>query len=167
MDKLGILHKRVRSLDDVGDLTGLIIPGGESTTMDLFMQKYGLKDWLIKRVRDETSVIGGQFKVFGTCAGLILLARYGLLNATVARNAYGRQLASFTAEISVEKFVNEFSVKGHFIRAPKIISVGAKVEVLAVYEGLPVLIREGNVFGATFHPELAGDSGLHEAIFSG
>jgi 5'-phosphate synthase pdxT subunit len=157
LDGLGLASKRVADLKGTEGLTGLIIPGGESTVMDLFMEKYGLKGWLIERAKDPS------FMVFGTCAGLILLARYGLLDVTVSRNAYGRQLASFTANVNV-KGVGE--VAGHFIRAPKIIHVGPKAEVLGEWEGDPVVVRQGNVWGISFHPELAGSSRLHAAIFS-
>ncbi len=157
LTRLSLPFKEVRSLADTEGLTGLILPGGESTVMDQFMQKYGLKEWLIERVKDP------NFVVLGTCAGLILLARYGLLNVEVQRNAYGRQLDSFTTEVVV---VGVGSVKGHFIRAPKVTKLGEGVEVLAEHEGVPVVLRQGRVWAASFHPELAGDLALHAAIFS-
>ncbi len=157
LDELGCSHKRVASLADVEGLTGLIIPGGESTVMELFMEKYGLKKWLVERAQDP------DFVVLGTCAGLILLARYGLLDVTVERNAYGRQVASFTADVEVR---GVGTVAGHFIRAPKITGVGAGASVLADWEGLPVVVRQGKVWGISFHPELAGSTRLHAAIFS-
>lgn len=158
LDGLGLAHRRVAGLKDVEGLTGLIIPGGESTVMDLFMEKYALKEWLLAKVREDSN-----FVVLGTCAGLILLSRYGLLDITVERNAYGRQLASFTANVQVEG-VGE--VEGHFIRAPKITQVGPKSLVLGKWAGDPVVVRQGNVWGISFHPELAGSSRLHAAIFS-
>lgn len=154
---LGLAFKEVRSLADVEGLSGFIIPGGESTVMDQFMQKYGLKEWLIERAKDP------KFVVLGTCAGLVLLARYCLLNAKVERNAYGRQLASFVAEVDVR---GVGKVHGHFIRAPKILVVGEGVEILAEYEGVPVVLRRENVWGVSFHPELAQDLTLHAAVFS-
>lgn len=157
LDRLGLSWREVRSLADTEGLTGLILPGGESTVMDQFMQKYGLKEWLIERSKDP------NFTVMGTCAGLILLARYGLLDATVERNAYGRQLDSFEATVEVEGLG---PVKGHFIRAPKVTKVGEGAKVLATHEGVPVLLRQGKVWGLSFHPELAGDLGLHAAVFS-
>jgi pyridoxal 5'-phosphate synthase pdxT subunit len=163
LDRLGLPWREVRSLADTDGLMGLIIPGGESTVMDLFMEKFGLQQWLMERAKDP------RFVVFGTCAGLILLARYGLLHAEVLRNAYGRQLSSFTAVLQVQNPISSvaaFPVKAHFIRAPKIVSLGEAVSVLATHEGVPVLIREGNVWGASFHPELAGEASLHSAIFS-
>lgn len=153
LDQLGILHKRVRSLADTEGLTGFIIPGGESTVMDLFMKKYGLDEWLKSRTVD--------FPIFGTCAGMILLARYGLISAKVERNAYGRQSASFTASLKM----GGGSVRGHFIRAPKVTAVD-DCEVLASHEGSPVLLRKGNVWASSFHPELAGETALHRHIFS-
>jgi len=146
LDKLGLAHKQVRTLADTEGLTGFIIPGGESTVMDLFMKKYGLDEWL--------KANAANLKIYGTCAGLILLARYGLIDVDVERNAYGRQSASFTCE------------KGHFIRAPKITRVGKEVEVLAEEEGVPVFVRQGKVWGSSFHPELAGETALHAQIFS-
>lgn len=153
LDQLGLLHKRVTCLEDTEGLTGFIIPGGESTVMDLFMTKYGLKEWLQKLPPD--------FPVYGTCAGMILLARYGLLPIKVERNAYGRQSASFTATMKVGNGM----VKGHFIRAPKVTDSG-DAEVLAAYEGVPVLLRKGNVWASSFHPELAKETALHRVIFS-
>ena len=145
LDTLGLPHKRVRGLEDTEGLTGFIIPGGESTVMDLFMKKYGLEEWLKSHAAD--------LKIYGTCAGLILLARYGLLNVEVERNAYGRQSASFVAQA------------GNFIRAPKIVKTGEGVEVLADLEGVPVLVRQGNVWGGSFHPELRGETAIHKMIF--
>lgn len=153
LDQLGLAHKRVRSLADTERLTGLIIPGGESTVMDLFMKKYGLDEWLRNRPAD--------FPIYGTCAGMILLARYGLIPAKVERNAYGRQSASFTAEVEVKDLG---LIKGHFIRAPKVVETAA--EVLATHEGAIVLLRRGNVWASSFHPELAGETALHQWIFS-
>lgn len=155
LNRLGLEHKRVRSLPDTVGLSGFIIPGGESTVMDLFMTQYGLKEWLQMRPLD--------FPIYGTCAGLILLARYGLIPATVLRNAYGQQSASFTAELELRGGGN---IKGHFIRAPKITKIGEGLEVLAEHEGSAVLVRKGSVWASSFHPELAGESKLHQFIFS-
>ncbi len=157
LETLGLPYKEVRSLANTEGLTGFIIPGGESTVMDQFMQKYGLKEWLIERSKDPS------FVIFGTCAGLILLARYGLLEVEVERNAYGRQLHSFVTEVEVR---GVGTVKGHFVRAPKVVEVRGGVEVLAEQNDVPVVLRQGKVWGISFHPELAGDSTLHAAIFS-
>lgn len=155
LDRLGFAHKCVKSLADTEGLTGFIIPGGESTVMDLFMKKYGLDEWLKSRPAD--------FPIYGTCAGLILLARYGLIPVKVERNAYGRQSASFTAEVEVKGLS---PIKGHFIRAPKVTEVGEGAEVLSEYEGNPVLLKKGRVWASSFHPELAGETALHRIIFS-
>ncbi len=154
LTELGLPFKEVRSRADTEGLTGLIIPGGESTVIDMFMQKYGLVDWL--------KSLPATFPIYGTCAGLILLARYGKISCTVERNAYGRQSASFTAEMEVKGGAR---VKGHFIRAPKVTNVG-KAEVLATHDGVPVFLREDSVWVSSFHPELAGETALHRLIFS-
>lgn len=155
LDRLGFVHKRVKSLADTEGLTGFIIPGGESTVMDLFMKKYGLDEWMKSAAT--------KIPIYGTCAGMILLARYGLIPAKVERNAYGRQSASFTAEVEVKGFGK---IKGHFIRAPKVTETGEGVEVLATHEGSAVLLRRGSVWASSFHPELAGETALHQWIFS-
>jgi 5'-phosphate synthase pdxT subunit len=157
LDELALKHKRLRSLDDVEGLTGLIIPGGESTVMKMFMKTYGLDEWLKRRSTDE------NFQIYGTCAGMILLADLGLLDATVERNAYGRQLDSFVVDVDVS---DVGQVSGHFIRAPKIVNMESAVEVLAEHKGVPVLVRQGNIWASSFHPELAGDSRIHASIWS-
>ncbi len=157
LDSLGLAWKEVRSLDDVSGLTGLILPGGESTVMKLFLESSGLREWLIG--------VSGRpdFKILGTCAGLIVLAHYGLLNVKVERNAYGRQSASFSAILQIRE---GGQLRAHFIRAPKIVGVGEGVDVLAEYDGIPVLVRQGSIWGASFHPELVGESQLHEMVFA-
>jgi 5'-phosphate synthase pdxT subunit len=152
LSRLGLAWKEVRSMEDVDGLDGLILPGGESTVMHLFLESSGLGAWLCEIAKKP------DFKIFGTCAGLILLARYGLLNVEVERNAYGRQSASFEADVG--------GFRAQFIRAPKIVKVGEGVEVLAEHEGVPVLVRQGSIWGASFHPELCGETRLHAQIFS-
>lgn len=153
LGELGLPFKRVVGPEP--GLTGLIIPGGESTVMDQFMRQYGWVEWLQK--------VASDFPIYGTCAGLILLARHGLLDVKVDRNAYGRQLASFVATVNVKGLGQ---LKGAFIRAPKILRVGEAVDILAEHEGVPVLVRQGQVWGSSFHPELVGETALHERIFS-
>lgn len=152
LEELNLPWREVRSLADAEGLEGLVIPGGESTVMLKFLEEFGMKEWLMNF----------EGPVFGTCAGLIVLSRLGLINVEVDRNAYGRQLASFVTELEVE---GVGSVGAHFIRAPKVTSVGEGVDVLAVHEEVPVLVRQGNVWGASFHPELAGDASLHAVVF--
>ncbi len=185
LDELGLSHKRVRSLEDVEGLTGFIIPGGESTVMKRFMEAYGLDDWLIEQVRGPERVREAEgagdvasFPVLGTCAGMILLSELCLIDIDVKRNAYGRQLSSFTTRLSLdyplasELGFADLELGAHFIRAPKIVDIeeeaaqSGELLVLASHEGIPVLVKQGSVWAASFHPELAGDTTLHRAIFA-
>ena len=137
----------------------LIIPGGESTTMLKLIDRYELRDALVKHV-------ASGMPVFGTCAGAIVLAdkvsdgerTLGVWDMQVERNAYGRQAESFEADIDVDGL--EAPVRGIFIRAP-IITGAVGTTVMATYLGQPVLVRKGNLLAATFHPELAGESRIH------
>jgi 5'-phosphate synthase pdxT subunit len=160
--RLGAEPAEVRKAADLGGCAGLILPGGESTTQLQFLQEEGLYD-AIKQFAAE----GGG--VFGTCAGAILLARevlnppqdsLGVLDMTVLRNGYGRQMASdiFFGRSKLADAPLEMV----FIRAPVIERVGASVEVLAKYAGKPALVRDGKVLAATFHPELTEDATVHE-----
>ncbi len=163
---LGALTRLVRVPADLEDLDGLILPGGESTTMGRLLDRYALRAPLTARLNDG-------LPAFGTCAGLILLARelentstnfaqqgLGVLDARVARNAYGTQVDSFETELEVP--VLGETIRAVFIRAPQIREVGADVEVLAHHEGVPVLVRQGTIMAAAFHPEIAGESRLHK-----
>jgi 5'-phosphate synthase pdxT subunit len=132
----------VRLPRDLEKLDALVLPGGESTTQGMLIDRAGLKKPL------EDFVRSGK-PVFATCAGLILCARYGWLDVDVERNAYGRQLDSF------EALSDDGKQRLVFIRAPRITRVGAGVEVLATLNNEPVLVRQRNVTGATYHPELA------------
>jgi 5'-phosphate synthase pdxT subunit len=159
---------KVRTAEQLESVDGLILPGGESTTIAHLLTTSGMSDALGMRLKEE-------MPVFGTCAGLILLSEqvlggrsdqwtYGVLAASVRRNGYGRQIASFEAPLDVKGIG---TVPGVFIRAPKIEHVRDDVEVLASYdqdngEGPhPVLVRQGHVWGASFHPELTSDTRLH------
>jgi 5'-phosphate synthase pdxT subunit len=151
----------VRTVNDLDGCDGLILPGGESTTQLQFLQEEGLFDAVKKFAAD-----GGA--IFGTCAGAILLATevknpaqasLGLLDMTVLRNGYGRQLASDVFFGSSE--LTDAPMEMVFIRAPIIERVGPGVEVLAEYGGKPVLIQKSNVMAATFHPELSQDTTVH------
>jgi 5'-phosphate synthase pdxT subunit len=150
--RLGADPVEVRKADELEGLDGLIIPGGESTAIARLMRLYGLEE-AIRRFSGP---------VFGTCAGMILLDRdhLGLVDVSVRRNAYGRQVASFEAEL--ELVGEEEPLTGVFIRAPRVDVVGPGVEVLAELDGEPVLLREGRFLVASFHPELTDDPRVHE-----
>ena len=151
----------VRKPEQLADLDGLILPGGESTTMLRFLEKL--------RFFETLQEFGGRKPVFGTCAGAILLARevthppqrsLGLLDATVERNAYGRQIDSTI--LSAETTLAGGPLEMVFIRAPRIAAAGQEVEVLAERDGSPVLVRQGRLMAATFHPELSRDRRVHK-----
>jgi 5'-phosphate synthase pdxT subunit len=159
----GAMPVEVRKPEELAGLDGLILPGGESTTILKFLEKRhffaALKEYC------------GNHPVFGTCAGAILLARevrspaqrsLGVLDAVVERNAYGRQIDSaiLTAETSLPGGPLEMV----FIRAPRIVSTGEGVEVLARRDGFPALVRQGSIMAATFHPELSADRRVHQAF---
>jgi pyridoxal 5'-phosphate synthase pdxT subunit len=151
----------IRKPDQLATLDGLILPGGESTTVLKFLEKLGFFE--------ELEGFCGKKPVFGTCAGAILLARevlnppqrsLGILDAVVERNAYGRQIDStiLTAETALPGGPLEMV----FIRAPRIVSTGAGVLILASREGAPALVRQGKILAATFHPELSSDRRVHQ-----
>ncbi len=150
--KLGADVVEVRLPEQLDGLDGLVIPGGESTAITRLMRLYGLEDAL----RAFTG------PVFGTCAGMILLdrAHLGLIDLEVERNAYGRQVASFEAELALAG--DDEPLTGIFIRAPRVAEWGPEVEVLASHAGEPVLLRDGRILVAAFHPELTGDTRVHE-----
>jgi 5'-phosphate synthase pdxT subunit len=153
----------VRKPEELADIDGLILPGGESTTMLRFLEKHQFFDAL----KDYCNI----HPVFGTCAGTILLARevrhpaqrsLGILDAVVERNAYGRQIDSTI--LLADTSLGGSPLEMVFIRAPRIAEVGPDVEVLAEREGSPALVRQGNVLAATFHPELSSDRRVHKAF---
>jgi 5'-phosphate synthase pdxT subunit len=149
--RLGYEVRLVRSLKDVEGLSACILPGGESTTLMKLLQKTGLDQWLKAFAKKG-------LPIYGTCAGMIVLAQLGLIGIELERNSYGPQLSSF--ETSVDFQGKEFP--GIFIRAPKVINVGPTVEVLAKESGMPVLVQKNNVLAGSFHPELTEDSRVHE-----
>ena len=158
---LGCDVVEVRRAAELSGLSGLVIPGGESTTLLNLMADEPWFPALKHFVRD-----GGA--VMGTCAGAILLARevdnpaqesLGLLDAAIARNAFGRQLESFETTLEVPRFRG--TLHAVFIRAPRFTALGPKVETLATYRGEPVLVQEGRLLAMTFHPELTRDATLH------
>jgi pyridoxal 5'-phosphate synthase pdxT subunit len=150
--KAGADVVEVRLPGQLDELDGLVIPGGESTTMAKLASLYGL---------DEAIRAFGR-PLLGTCAGMILLDRehLGLADLEVERNAYGRQVASFEADLDLEG--DDVPFRGVFIRAPRVAAVGPGIEVLAELDGEPVLLRDGKVLVAAFHPELTDDPRVHE-----
>ncbi|HEX2096727.1 MAG TPA: pyridoxal 5'-phosphate synthase glutaminase subunit PdxT [Solirubrobacterales bacterium] len=156
--ELGADVREVRRPEDLPGLDGVVIPGGESTTIVKGIESAELGPAI--RAHHER---GGA--VLGTCAGMIVCddAHLGLLDATVRRNAFGRQLASFEADVPVEGLGDE-PLRAVFIRAPWVERWGTNVEVLATYEEHPVAVRDGSVLACAFHPELTDDSRLH-ALF--
>ena len=160
LEELGVSPIEIRDLSALENCDGLVMPGGESTTLLKLLGEQGRKE--IRRFYERGGVI------LGTCAGLILLARevrdpaqesIGLLDVVVARNAWGRQVESFYAE---GEWVGKGPLEMVFIRAPRIIEFGSGVTVLARYKGEPVMIRQDRILGATFHPELTQDRDVHE-----
>jgi len=149
---LGAEPVEVRKPEQLEGLDGLVIPGGESTAIMRLVRLYGLG----KAIRSFAR------PVLGTCAGMILLDRnhLGVLDLEVARNAFGRQVASFEADLELEG--EERPLRGVFIRAPRVAEVGPAVEVLAELDGEPVLLRQGDVLVASFHPELTDDTRVHQ-----
>ena len=150
--RLGAEVRKVRRAEELEGLNGLVIPGGESTTIMKLAELYGLDD----------AIRGFEGAIFGTCAGMILLDRDHLARADLAieRNAYGRQVQSFEADVDLVGDDRPF--RGVFIRAPRVRELGADVEVLGELDGDPVLVRDGRLLLATFHPELTEDTRVHE-----
>ena len=159
LESCGYRRLAVRSCLDLDQADALIIPGGESTTMLKLIDRYEMREALVKRVQ-------GGMPVFGTCAGAIVLASrvsdgersLGVWDLTVERNAYGRQVESFEADVTVAGL--DGPVRGIFIRAPIITDAGDS-RVMATWEGRPVLVRSESLLAATFHPELVGESRIH------
>ena len=153
LERLGAEARAVRNPDDLRGLDGLVIPGGESTTMTIGIERAALAEPLRELIREGTPTLG-------TCAGLIMLDRdhLSLLDVSARRNAFGRQAQSFESDLEVDGFG---SLRGVFIRAPWIEEHGPGVEVLAEVDGHPVAVRQGDVMAVAFHPELADDDRLH------
>ena len=167
LEDAGAEAYEARTLADLNCADALVLPGGESTVIGGLLVRFGLLDRLIERIREG-------LPVFGTCAGLILLAArvdgreqpgIRLLDASVLRNAYGRQIASFRATVRTSLPGAE-SLEAVFIRAPRITSWGSKVVVLAEHKGDPILVRQGSMVGCTFHPELVPGAVVHRWFLS-
>lgn len=154
--KLKIPCIEVRTISDIKKTSGLIMPGGESTTIGRLLRSTGLDAWL------KTHAKKG-YAIYGTCAGAILLSKLGLMSITVQRNAYGRQLDSFDEPIQSKQFPK---LRGVFIRAPLITKVGKNVVVLATHKNDPVLVRQGNILAGTFHPELTDSLAIQRYFYT-
>lgn len=156
---MGALIREVRTPADLAKIDGLVLPGGESTTMSLGIERERLG-------RPLREFIASGRPVLATCAGAILLddAHMGVLDISCDRNAYGASTHSFEAEFPM-RGVEGGDFRGLFIRAAKISRVGPRVEVLAEVEDVPVAVRSGNVTALTFHPELTGDDRIHRAFY--
>jgi len=161
---LGVDTRQVRTPLDLAHVHALVMPGGESTTMSRLLDTSQLFEPLQQRLTEG-------LPVFGTCAGMILLASnvldgrpdqrsFGVIDIDVRRNGYGRQVDSFETDIAVAGLSAPFHAV--FIRAPKVVTAGTAVEVLATHDGVPVLARQGHVMVASFHPEVTPDTRLHE-----
>jgi pyridoxal 5'-phosphate synthase pdxT subunit len=150
--RLGAEAVEVRKPAELDGLHGLVIPGGESTTFMRLMRLYGL----------DEAVRSFAAPIFGTCAGMIVLDRehLGLVDLAVNRNAYGRQVASFEADLRLAG--EDEPLRGVFIRAPRVRDAGPEVEVFAHLDGEPVLVRQGRFLVASFHPELTADTRVHQ-----
>lgn len=168
---LGATTVGVRRPGELDEVAGLVIPGGESTTLTRLMDRVGL--------RDELVAFAATRPIMGTCAGLIMLASelegeqktdfgvepLGLLDCRVLRNGYGRQIDSFTAPVGIDVLDGSAEpFPAVFIRAPRITRVGSEVEVVAHHGGEPVAVRSRNILGLTFHPELTDDLRIHRAF---
>ncbi len=162
LERCGAEAVEVRKPEDLDDLAGLVIPGGESTTIGKLLVEWGLMD----KIRERAAA---GMAVYGTCAGMILLAReivgsdqprLGLMDVTVRRNAFGRQRESFEADLNVPEFGAE-PVRAVFIRAPFIELAGPDVKVLAAVGDHIVIARQGNLLATAFHPELTDDDRIH------
>ncbi len=164
---LGATAREVRQLKDIEGIDALIIPGGESTTIGKLLNEWNMLEPLRQRILDG-------MPVYGSCAGLILLCRdiensdqprLGVLDATVRRNAFGRQVDSFETNLSIPE-IGADPLPAVFIRAPVITGVGAGVRVLAEVDGQAVAVRQNNILGTSFHPELTPDTRMHSYFLS-
>ncbi len=165
------MSRQVRTPHDLDGIGALIMPGGESTTMSKLLISSGLFDLIASRIEDG-------MPVFGTCAGMILLATqvldgrpdqrsFGAIDIAVRRNGYGRQADSFETDLVIPLLGTDAApFHGVFIRAPKVTSIGPDVTVLAEHDGTPVLLQQKSVTVASFHPELSNDHRLHEQFIN-
>jgi pyridoxal 5'-phosphate synthase pdxT subunit len=165
LTSVGAAAVEVRTPAQLADVDRLVIPGGESTTI----AKLALAGDLVRPIRERAR---DGMPILGTCAGMIVMAErvvdgeplLALMDVTVRRNAYGRQVDSFEADVDMDGI--DHPVRGVFIRAPWIEDVGPDVRVLSTYEGRPVVLQQGSLLAASFHPELIGETGLHDYFLS-
>jgi 5'-phosphate synthase pdxT subunit len=165
LSSVGAAAVEVRTPAQLADVDRLVIPGGESTTI----AKLALAGDLVRPIQERAR---DGMPVLGTCAGMIVMAErvvdgeplLSLMDVTVRRNAYGRQVDSFEADVDMDGI--DHPVRGVFIRAPWIEDVGPDVRVLSRYEGRPVVLQQGSLLAASFHPELIGETGLHDYFLS-
>lgn len=161
----GVSASLVRRASELERVDALVIPGGESTTIAKLARTFGIFDDISARIKNG-------MPIFGSCAGMILLANqvldaivgqetFGGLDVTVRRNAFGRQVDSFESDLAFNG-ITEIPVRAVFIRAPWVENVGIGVEVLAQVQGHPVAVRQGAIFATSFHPELTGDNRIHK-----
>ncbi len=165
LDKLGVANQQVKTVEDLQKVQALIIPGGESTVMSKFLDIFNLRQPILERVAQG-------MPIFGTCAGAILLANeieadkkvqpLKLIDVVIKRNAYGSQIDSFVTELEFSALAAGQKIDGMFIRAPRFTNLGPNVEILSSYNGEPVLVRQSNILAGTFHPELVGETAVHE-----
>ena len=168
LQELGYASFSVKDSDDLESLDGLIIPGGESTTMSLLIDSFNLRKSILDFSKENP--------ILGTCAGLILMARaieyeskvnpLGILDIKVSRNAYGRQIMSRKENITIESDSKAFDMEVTMIRAPKILKINKSINVIAEIDNSPAAVFDGKHMGLSFHPELNGVTFFHEMLFS-
>ena len=168
LQELGYASFSVKDSDDLESLDGLIIPGGESTTMSLLIDSFNLRKSILDFSKENP--------ILGTCAGLILMARaiedeskvnpLGILDIEVSRNAYGRQIMSRKENITIESDSKTFDMEVTMIRAPKILKINKSINVIAEIDNAPAAVFDGRHMGLSFHPELNGVTFFHEMLFS-
>ena len=165
LEAAGATAVEVRTAEQLAGVDCLVIPGGESTTIAKLARAFGMVEPIRERLAEG-------MPAFGTCAGMIVLAQrvhggeplFAVMDISVQRNAYGRQADSFEADVDVRGI--DHRVRGVFIRAPRVLEFGPDVEVLAEHEGDPVVLRQGSLLVASFHPELVGETGLHRYLLN-
>ena len=169
LKKINLKHKLVKTSDDLSSVDGLIIPGGESTTITNLLRRN-------QSLIDGINQLSKNKPILGSCAGLILMSKesndsrvhnFGFLDVTTSRNAYGRQVHSFEAKINVKNNTMSYDINVLFIRAPKVDKINNGVEVLATFQEEVVAIRQGKHVGISCHPELLDETLIHEICFKG